>query len=104
MLIMIYINDDISVVLNSLGKRLKDARLARNETQEVFAARIGITRQSYARMEKGVGAVPLGNWLAASDILGRLDTWQDVLKESKNLFELYESKQQKKKRASGKKG
>lgn len=100
MLIMDYINEDILAVVKKLGQNLKEARLARNETQELFAARIGLTRQSYAKMEKGVGTVPLGSWLAASDILGRLETWQNVLEEPKDLFEIYESQQQKRQRAS----
>ncbi len=104
MLSMINSNNEIVEILQQLGRRLKEARLARNETQAVFAARIGLTRQSYAKMEKGEGAVPLASWLAASDILGRLDTWKNVLSEEKDLFEQYEKKQQKRKRASRRKG
>jgi len=104
MLIMINAENKIEEVLKKLGARLKVARLARNESQEVLAARIGLTRQSYAKMEKGTGSVPIANWLAASDILGRLDTWQDVFAGQEDLFEQYERKQHKRKRASSGRG
>lgn len=101
MLIMININCNAESVLKQLGDRLKKTRLARNESQDEFAARIGLTRQSYSKMENGVASVPIGYWLAASDILGRLLTWQEVLAEKEDLFEQFERRGQKRKRASG---
>nr|MBF0222011.1 helix-turn-helix transcriptional regulator [Desulfobulbaceae bacterium] len=101
---MVNTDGKLGEVLEMLGARLKDARLSRNESQEVFAARIGLTRQSYAKMEKGAGVVPIANWLVASDILGRLDTWQDVLTGQEDLFVQYKKKQQKRKRASRSEG
>jgi transcriptional regulator with XRE-family HTH domain len=101
MYIMVNINDRGRQILNELGKRLMQARLARNESQEVFSARIGLTRQTYSKMEKGAATVPIGYWLAASDILDRLQTWQDVLLKKEDLFEQYERNQSKRKRASG---
>ncbi len=102
MLSMVDIDEKIGPLLKQLGDRLKEARLVRNESQEVFAARIGLTRQSYSKMEKGIASVPIGYWLVASDILGRLQTWQDVLAEKEDLFEQFERKRLKRKRASGK--
>jgi transcriptional regulator with XRE-family HTH domain len=101
---MINNKEKILPLLKQFGQRLKEARLARNESQEVFAVRIGVTRQSYSKMEKGAASVPIGNWLAASEILGRLNTWRDVLLEKENFFEQFEKKQkqQVRKRASGK--
>ena len=81
MLIMIYINEQMNSILKQLGERLRQARLARNESQELFASRIGITRQSYSKMEKGNGSVPIATWLAASNILGLLNTWDEVDKK-----------------------
>ena len=101
MFFMININDKMEPVLNQLGKRLLQARLAWNESQEVFAARIGLTRQTYSKMEKGAATVPIGYWLAASDILDRLQTWQGVLLEKEDLFEQFERNQSERKRASG---
>lgn len=97
---MININHRVEPILHQLGKRLRQARLACNESQEVFAARIGLTRQTYSKMEKGAPTVPIGYWLAASDILDRLPTWQDVLLEKEDLFAQFEKNQSERKRAS----
>ncbi len=88
-------------LLKQLGQRLKEARLARNESQELFAQRLGLTRQSYSRMEKGSGQTQIGNWLAASSILDRLDDWQNVLAEKEDLFAKFEKKSSKRQRAGG---
>lgn len=100
---MINKDEKISRLLTVIGDRLKVARLARNESQEMFAARIGLTRQSYSKMEKGTASVPIGSWLAASDILNRLDTWQGVLAEKADLFEQFERKQMTRQKASSRK-
>ena len=96
---MINRNMDIDALLRRLGGRLREARLARNESQELFAQRLGLTRQSYARMEKGSPNTLIGNWLAASSILGRLDDWQDLLAEKQDLFAKFEKKSSKRQRA-----
>ena len=93
---------NIETLLKQLGRRLKEARLARNESQELFAQRLGMTRQSYSRMEKGSPQTLIGNWLAASSILGRLDDWKDILAEKEDLFARYEKKSSKRQRAGGK--
>ena len=84
-----------------LGERLREARLARNESQELFAQRLGLTRQSYSRMEKGSPQTLIGNWLAASSIIGRLNDWQDVLAPKEDLFAKFEKKSSKRQRAGG---
>ncbi|MEA1933831.1 MAG: helix-turn-helix transcriptional regulator [Thermodesulfobacteriota bacterium] len=96
-------NNDTNIesLLKQLGQRLKEARLARNESQELFAQRLGLTRQSYSRMEKGSPQTLIGNWLAASSILDRLDDWQDVLAEKEDLFAKFEKKSSKRQRAGG---
>jgi transcriptional regulator with XRE-family HTH domain len=91
----------IESILLVLGQRLKEARLARNESQELFAQRLGLTRQSYSRMEKGSPQTLIGNWLAASGILGRLDGWQEVLAPKEDLFAKFEKKNSKRQRAGG---
>jgi transcriptional regulator with XRE-family HTH domain len=94
--------DEISALLKRLGHRLKGARLARNESQEIFAERLGITRQSYSRMERGLGKTQLINWLRASSILGRLGDWQELLAEKEDLFARYERSKNTRKRAGSK--
>ncbi|MBW2574804.1 MAG: helix-turn-helix transcriptional regulator [Deltaproteobacteria bacterium] len=93
--------NSVESLLLLLGKRLREARLARNESQELFAQRLGLTRQSYSRMEKGSPKTLIGNWLAASSILGRLDDWQNVLAEKEDLFAKLERKKSKRQRAGG---
>ena len=97
------INEKIEIesLLKQLGTRLREARLARNESQELFAQRLGITRQSYSKMEKGSPQTPIGNWLAASSILGRLGGWGDVLAAQENLFSQFERKKEKRQRVGG---
>lgn len=103
MLNMINKDEEIFRLLKEIGERLRAARLARNESQEVFAARIGLTRQSYSKMEKGTASVPIGSWLAASSILNRLDTWQGILAEKTDLFEEFERKQLARQKSSSRK-
>lgn len=89
---MVNKEEQITSILKQLGQRLKEARLARNESQELFAQRLGLTRQSYSRMEKGASQTMIGNWLAASSVIGRLDDWRNVLVEKQDLFTQFEKK------------
>ena len=97
------INDKNSIesMLQQLGERLKGARLARNESQELFAQRLGLTRQSYSKMERGSPQTLIGKWLEASSILGRLDGWQEVLAPKEDLFAKFKRKTSKRQRAGG---
>lgn len=98
---MINNNTNIELLLKQLGQRLKEARLSRNESQELFAQRLGLTRQTYGLMEKGSPKTPIGHWLNACNILGMLDGWQDILAKDENLFVRFEKKNSKRQRASG---
>ena len=88
-------------LLLRFGQRLKEARLARNESQKLFAQRLGLTRQSYSKMEKGSPQTLIGKWLEASSILGRLDGWQEVLAPKEDLFAKLKRKTSKRQRAGG---
>jgi transcriptional regulator with XRE-family HTH domain len=85
---MITNEQNVGSLLLRLGERLKEARLARNESQELFAQRLGLTRQSYSKMEAG-------------SILGRLDGWQEVLTPKEDLFAKFKRKTSKRQRAGG---
>jgi len=98
---MITQNLNIDDLLKQLGERLKEARLNRNENQDLFAQRLGLTRQSYSKMEKGSRQTPIGNWLMASSILGKLGDWQDMLADREDLFAKFEKKSSKRQRAGG---
>jgi len=59
-----------------LGARLLAERLARNEPQARFAARLGVSVSTLRRMEQGDPTAQIGHWLAA---LERLDHQADRL-------------------------
>jgi transcriptional regulator with XRE-family HTH domain len=63
-----------------LGKRLKQARLRRNESQEMVAQRTGTTRATQQRLEKGHPGTTLGvlmNTLYIYGLLGQFDEVAD---------------------------
>ena len=98
---MITNEQNVGSLLLLLGERLKEARLARNESQELFAQRLGLTRQSYSKMERGSPHTLIGKWLEASSILSRLDGWQEVLAPKEDLFAKFQRKTSKRQRAGG---
>ncbi|MFO7541328.1 MAG: helix-turn-helix transcriptional regulator [Thiobacillus sp.] len=72
------VSDNIQQSLLRLGVRLRTLRLARNEPQARFAARVGVSVPTLRRLEQGDAGAQIGHWLAALDMLGRLheaDTW-----------------------------
>lgn len=82
--------DQTSRPLQRLGERLKTERLCRNETQAVFAARLGVSIPTLHKMEQGSPAVMIGYWGRAMDILDHTDDWDKLLEPRENLFEKYE--------------
>ena len=89
--------------LKSLGARLREERLRRNETQQVFASRIGVSIPTYYKMEHGDPSVQMGQWAVALDILGHIGDLDLLLAPTEDLFAKYEqSKVPKRQRASRK--
>ncbi len=80
--------------LSALGARLKAERLLKNETQQTFAARLGVSVPTLNKMEKGNPSVSIGHWTAALRLLGREKDLQFVLSPQEDLFKRYEEKQQ----------
>jgi len=78
---MVVLDQFETELLQTLGGRLKNARKARRETQAVFGRRLGITRQTYSKMEHGDPSIDVGYWIRASALVDRLSAWNDVLKE-----------------------
>ena len=99
---LLMLNNKISPdqILKQLGQRLKEARLDRNESQELFSQRLGLTRQTYSQMEKGSPKTPIKHWLEACSVLGMLEGWQNLLTKNHSLFVEFENKSQKRQRAS----
>jgi len=54
------------LICQSLGHRLRQSRIKHNESQLIFAQRIGVSRQTYAKMENGHLTTPIGLWINAS--------------------------------------
>ena len=81
-------------ILEDMGLVLRDARLACGEPQDVFGGRIGVSRQTLAKMELGDPATSIGAWIKASAVLGRLGTWNEVLRTPSDPFAEYDSAQE----------
>jgi len=76
--------------LQSLGLRLRAERLKRNEAQKKFAARLGVSVPTLAKMESGHPGVQIGNWLTALGILDRSSDIDAILAEPVDLFAEYD--------------
>jgi len=76
--------------LQGLGARLRTERLRRNETQAVFAARIGVSVPTLRKMESGDPTVLIGYWSTALDVIDRAGDWDAVLAEPDDLFAKYD--------------
>ncbi|MDO9081487.1 MAG: helix-turn-helix domain-containing protein [Desulfuromonadales bacterium] len=97
------LSEQTNARLKSLGARLRAERLRRNETQQVYASRIGVSIPTYYKMEHGDPSVPIGQWAVALDILGRVEDFDHLLAPTEDLFAKYEqSKTPKRQRASRK--
>jgi len=72
-------------LLAVLGARLKLARKARKQTQTDFGQRLGITRQTYSKMEHGDPSIDVGYWIRASAMLDCLNEWANVIKKEENV-------------------
>ena len=70
--------------LTTLGGRLRDARLARDESMRVFAERIGVSIPTLRAMEQGSASVQVGSWGNALGALGRLADLSAVLANSES--------------------
>lgn len=66
---------------SKLGSTMAGLRIKNNLTQQQLAERVGTTRQTIARIEKGHGAkVAIGTWAAITDALSyHLDIERDFI-------------------------
>ncbi|MBX7113922.1 MAG: helix-turn-helix domain-containing protein [Myxococcaceae bacterium] len=62
----------------ALGERLRIARLRRKLTSVLFAERMGVSRDTLYRLERGDPGISLGTYLRALRVLG-LDQDLDLL-------------------------
>ncbi len=59
--------------IQSLGQRLKDARLRRRFSMETVCTRADISRPTLAKIEKGDPSVAFGHYVQVLRVLGLLD-------------------------------
>lgn len=77
--------------LSSLGTRLREERLLKNESQQIFAARIGVSIPTLRKMEFGDPGVTIGYWMRALEMLGRAGDLDALLAKKEDLFAKYEA-------------
>jgi transcriptional regulator with XRE-family HTH domain len=58
------------LILQTLGKLIKSARLERNMSQENLAARLNVSRLTIINIEKGAANVSIGTVFEAATIVG----------------------------------
>jgi transcriptional regulator with XRE-family HTH domain len=73
--------------LLALGRRLRAARLARNDTMNRFAERLGVSDQTVRAMEQGLPTVQIGTWLNALWTLDELSPIERVLEPRESLLD-----------------
>ncbi len=59
----------------AIGEHLREGRKRRfpGDTQDDFARRIGVSRYTYQKMERGEPGVAMGSYLRAAELLGVLE-------------------------------
>lgn len=77
-------------MLTQLGQRLRQARLAREDSQEDFAFRIGVSIPTLRKMETGSPQVSIGTWVKALDILGCISDMDKLIAPKESLAERFE--------------
>jgi transcriptional regulator with XRE-family HTH domain len=85
-------SDNITTKLQSLGTRLKEARLERNESQKRFTARLGVSIPTLRKMEKGDPTVAVGTWAQALWLLDRVEDLDKILAHT-SLFAEWNNRQ-----------
>ncbi len=71
--------------LKMLGKRLKKARLRRNESQAMVAMRTGTTRATQQRLESGHPGTTLGVLINTLYVYGLLDQFDEMANPDKDI-------------------
>jgi len=75
--------------LPALGNNLRQARKQRfpNDDLRAFALRIGVSRATLQRMEKGDLSVTLGKYYRAAELLDLAQPFEALLKPQESLFD-----------------
>ena len=75
--------------LDSLGANLRASRKRRYplDTLADFALRIGVSRATLQKMEQGDLSVSIGKYYRAAEILGLAESFADLLRLERSLFD-----------------
>ena len=65
----------------ALGERLRLARRRREIPLELFAERVGVSRETIRRLEKGDHTIAIGTYLRALRVLGLDQDFDEVAKD-----------------------
>jgi len=85
--------DEVTDVLVGLGGRLRAARIARNDTMEIFAERLGVSVGTVRAMERGAPTVQIGAWLNALWIFDELETLTPILQRKESLLDRFRAQE-----------
>ena len=96
------ISIEVKEKLSSLGLRLRECRLLRNEPQERFAARLGISIPTLRKMENGDPSVSIGLWAETLWLLERMKDMDEILKNEVSLFDQMEAQSKPKRQRASK--
>lgn len=81
------LSDRTTKSLHDLGKRLKQARIARGDTQEIFAERLCVSIPTLRSMEAGDANTRIGYWIEALSLMRRLDDVDGLFATQPSLFD-----------------
>jgi len=75
--------------LPQLGTRLRQVRKQRFPGDDLmaFALRLGVSRSTLQKMEKGDLSVTMGRYYRAAEVLGLTDSFNQLLKPEESLFD-----------------
>ena len=83
-------NPAVQTALATIGTQLRAGRRARypDDTQGDFARRLGVSRYTWQKAERGDAGVAVGTYLKAAEFLGMLDAVVDAFAPPRrSLFE-----------------
>jgi hypothetical protein len=79
--------DEAATALKELGRRLREARLERNDSMAIFAERLGVSERTVRALEQGRPTVQVGIWLNALWALDALEALDRVLAPQESLLD-----------------
>jgi DNA-binding XRE family transcriptional regulator len=78
---------EVSATLAEIGGQIREVRIRRGESQELFASRIGVSRPTVKAIEKGEPTVQVGHWMAACWAVNRLGEMRESFKDAVPLLD-----------------